>query len=170
MYEKPAHRRSSSEYHDRNDHSLTHPSSSDGTHENDAARLPSRASKRLPIDNTRSSSRSSPMSVRISDFSKEQHPHRRSLSSSRTVAPRPHPPRPSRLSVSYHDTQQRKGPRIVESVVERLRMYTAKRLNDIKERLPAWEANGTCSFSHIVHYAYFFVFFLFCTCIRLLIY
>ena len=149
MSEKPAHRSSSSEYHDRNDHPLKRPSSSDG-HEDDAARLPTRAFKRLTIDNTRSSSRSSPTSVRVSDFSKEQHPHRRSFSSSRTVAPRPHPPRPSRLSVSYHDTQQRKDPRIVESVVERLRMYTAKRVNDIKERLRAWEANGTCSFSHIV--------------------
>jgi hypothetical protein len=148
MYEKPARRRS--EYHDRNDHPLRRPPSSDGDHEDDAARLPTRASKRLRIDNTHSSSHSSPIAIRSSDFSKEQHPHRRSFSSSRTVAPRPYSSRPSRLSVSYHDTQQQKDPRIVESIVERLRMYTAKRLNDIKERLRVWEANGMHSFSHIV--------------------
>ena len=137
MYGRPVHRRSASQTHRRSDHPRKRSASPDGIRSPD----PTRATKRS--SSSPSSSRSS-----ISDLVKEQHPHRRSFSSSsKTLPPSSHPTGSYRLSVAYHDKQLRKSPTIVESVVERLRIYAANRLNNVKEQLSAWKANGTTPFS-----------------------
>ena len=144
MPDKPAHRDLGNDNHHIN-HRWKRPLSSDetGQEDDDAPR----SAKRTALHNgsTRpASSISSSISVGPSDFRKPCHFY----SQPPSPLSRTHPPRrrqtaySSRPSISHQDNQQRQGPTIVERAVSQLRMYMDNRLNDVKEQLCAWEANG----------------------------
>ena len=104
----------------------------------DASPLSTGTAKRISLGNTPVVS--SKIMSRNPNFRNPRQAHTQSLSSlSRTT---------SRLSISRANMQNRQiyqGPTIIERILSQLRLCRDDRLNKVKERFHAWEANGIFS-------------------------